>query len=337
MRCGRRLSPFVLALVLGGLAFSGQAGLGKARLTGIVKDDDGRPVASAKVVLTFLESERAGGRVAQTPATSRESATFETKTNKRGTWNYVGLAAGTWLVTASAEGYGSASRTCKILQLQDNPRVALVLEKLEQSESNTLAPGLLEKADDLAFRRDFDGAIALYRQYLGQDPEAIMVILAVGDCLMAKGELEAALGQFQVVVDKTSADPRDKPLTARALARMGECSIKKGDTATAVKFWKSSVVLSPLDAEVPFNLGEVLFAEKKLDEAARYYRISAELAPGWCDPFYKLGLVYLSQESYDKARASFRKVVELEPYSPLAFKAREMLKDLDRLKRHAPP
>jgi tetratricopeptide (TPR) repeat protein len=332
LRAGRKLGSFVLALALWGVSLAGQAGLGKGRLTGFVKTEDGRPIASAKVVLRFLESEKLSSRGNVTRATSRESAVFETKTNKKGSWNYNGLAAGTWEITASAEGFHSASRECRIYQLQDNPRVELVLEELEKG-TNTLAPGLLERADGLAILQKYDEAMALYRQYLEQDPEAVMVMLAIADCLMEKGDLEEAVKHYQIFVDKTSADPRDKALTARAMARMGECFLKQGDRLSAVKYWKASVVLSPIDAEVPFNLGEVLFAERNLEEAARYYRISAEISPGWGEPYYKLGLIYMSQEKYDLARKSFQKLIEIEPYSALTDKAKGILKELDRLKK----
>jgi tetratricopeptide (TPR) repeat protein len=88
---------------------------------------------------------------------------------------------------------------------------------------------------------------------------------------------------------------------------------------------------------VPFHLGEVLFADRSPEEAARYYRISAEIEPSWGDPHYKLGLIYLSQEKYDLTRVSFQKLIELEPNSPLANKARGLLKDFDKFKKAALP
>jgi tetratricopeptide (TPR) repeat protein len=331
-----RVRPFVpfawfFALSLTVMSFSGQAGLGKARLAGTVKADDGGPLGGAKVVLRLLAQDRPVSRVSPATVSTGESAVFETKTNKKGVWNYVGLAAGTWEITASAEGYHSAFRTCKILQLQENPRIELVLEKIALSGSETLGPGLLEKADALAFKKDHDGAIALYRKYLEIDPEAIMVVSAIGDCLLDKGDWRAALAQFQAFVDRTAVDPRNTPLTARALARIGECHMKAGDKRAAARYWRESVTLSPLDAEVPFNLAELLFAEGNSDEAARFYRVAAELSPGWNEPPWKLGLVHIGQKKYDLARASFRKVFELDPYSQLAAQARDMIKELDKI------
>ncbi len=319
MRIGRMLGTFALALALWGISFAGQSGLGMARLTGIVRTEAGRPFPSAKVVLRLLQS---------SGATRREAVAFETKTNKKGVWAYDGLAEGTWEITAFAEGYRSISLQHNLSRLEGNPNVELVLEKLEE-----FMVGLLERANDLAFRQDYDGAIALYKQYLEWDPESFMVIFSIGDCLMEKGEFGQAIAQFQEFVERTSLDPRDKALTARALARMGECHMKLGDTASAIECWRSSVVMSPIDVEVPYNLGEVYFAQRNAEKAARFYRVASEISPSWAEPHYKLGLVYMSQEKYEKARESFLKLLELEPYSPLAPKAREILKELDMLKK----
>jgi tetratricopeptide (TPR) repeat protein len=320
-------------LGLAGPALPGQAGLGQIRLTGSVKAEDGSPIAGAAVVIRWLQSERSTGRVSPKTAPTPETAVFETKTDKKGFWSYTGLTAGLWQVTASADGDNPAFRTCKLLQLGSVPRVELVLDKLAVGGSETLAPGLLASADELAFKKDYDAAIALYRQYLELDPEAIMVGSAIGDCLMEKGDLEAALALFQAVADRTSKDPREAPLAARALARLGECRMKRREKTQAEKCWRSSLVLVPLDPEVPFNLAELLFADRKLEEAGRYYRIATELGPGWPDAYYKLGLVEMAQERFDQARKAFRKAVELDPLSPLAAEARGMLAELDRAKK----
>jgi len=325
----RWLVFFGLALILAlavPVVVSGQAGLGKAYLIGVVKADDGQPLASAKVVLRLLKSGKD-----EVPA--EEAAVFETKTNKKGLWNYVGMAAGTWEITVSAEGYNPASRTCSVLELQANPKIELTLEKLERARSEAPPPGWLEKADELFFKKDYDGALALYRQYLERDPGALMVISAVGDCLMEKSDFQGALAQYQIVVDKTSPDPRNAPLTAKALDRIGECYMKAGDRARAVEYWKSSLAMSSFDAEVPFNIGEVLFSERKFEEAAHYYRAATEISPDWNEPYFKLGLVSMGLGEFDKARASFRKVAELDPYAPLAYQARDMLKELDKIKK----
>jgi len=329
MRPIRSFGSLVLGLFLAAALASAQASLGKVRLTGTVKAGDGSPIAGAKVVLRVLAAARPLRGVDPRTLPSQESAVFEIRTNRKGDWSHAGLAAGLWEIEASADGFNSVFRTCKVLELADTPRVDLVLEKLPKAGSYTLAPGLLESANELARTKEYDAAILLYRQYLELDPEAITVMSAIGDCLMDMGDLEAALAQFHAVVKKTSADPREKLLTARALARIGECHIIRGDRTEADKAWRSALTLLPHDPEVPFNLAELMRVERKLEEAGRYYRIASELAPGWGEPHYRLGLIYLGLDKFDLARQSFQKVIEIDPYAPLAFQARDMLKGLD--------
>jgi hypothetical protein len=58
-----------------------------------------------------------------------------------------------------------------------------------------------------------------------------------------------------------------------------------------------------------------------------------QISPHWGDPYYKLGFVYLNQENYEKAREFFKKLIEIEPSSQRTKKVKEILKDLDKLKK----
>ena len=331
MRSGRRISLSILATALIAASAYGQGGLGKGRLSGIVKTVAGQPIAGVTVVLRFLESERLIGRGLAAKAKSQESVTLGTTTNQKGIWSYAGLATGTWEITASARGYHSASRLCGVRQLGMNPRVELRLERIEGG-TERIAPDLLEKADELAYRKRYGEAIALYRQYLEKDPDAVMVMLALADCVMEGGDIEEAIKNFQAVVEKTSTNPADKQINAQAVARIGECYFKRGDHLNAIEHWKRSVETSPTNEQVAYNLAEVLFAEHGADEAARYYDLAAKISPQWGDPHYKLGLIYLNKQDYPKARECFKKLIEIEPSSQRAKKTKEMLKDLDKLR-----
>ena len=107
------------------------------------------------------------------------------------------------------------------------------------------------------------------------------MIKPIGDCLIDLGDLEAALAQFHAVVKKTSADPREKLLTARALARIGECHIIRGDRTEADKAWRSALTILPHDPEVPFNLAGTCAWNERTRKRAVITRIASKFAPGW--------------------------------------------------------
>jgi TolA-binding protein len=329
-KVGRGIRQALPAVLIGALVAASSLGqTGRGRLSGTVIDDDGKPIASARIILHLVKVQVGsfGGTLESMPG----SAVFETATNKKGYWALDGLAAGSWEVRASKDGYASASREVRVSQLSSNPSVRLHLETIKGG-SYSIAEDILDHANALFSQNKFGEAVAFYKQYLEKDPEAVMVMLAVGDCLRELGNFEGAVLQFQALVDKTSADPLSKEITARALTGIGESYFKMGDRQAAVKYWKMAIETSPSSEVVAANLGEVLFSEGKPDEAIRYYEIAVKIAPKRADFRYKLGLIYLNNGDYEKARACFSRVIEIQPGSELAREARKILRELGQKK-----
>jgi tetratricopeptide (TPR) repeat protein len=312
----------------------GQGGHGRARLTGTVTDRAGNPIAAAKIQLTLAETTDAFGNTPFRKVERRDSGYFETTTDKKGRWTYNGLATGIWRITASAKGYFSSWRECSVFQLQQNKIVPLQLEKIPELPTENLPePALLDKANDLFYLRNYDQAILYYQAYLIKDPEAVMVMLTIGDCYQEKGDLEKAIEQFHKIVDKTSKDPLDKVITARALARIGECHYKKGDLDQAQEFFRRSLENDPEDELIAYNLAEIYFSRQKTDEAIRFYSQAIQVAPSWSDPYYKLGHAYLNKADYEKAQEAFKKLLKLEPNSTRAAKVKKILEDLEKIRK----
>lgn len=313
----------------------GQGGHGRARLSGIVTDRAGNPIVAAKIQLTLADTTDVFGNMAWRQPKKRDTAYFETTTNKHGRWSYFGLAAGIWRVTASAKGYFSAWRECSVFQLEQNKIVPLQLEKLPElpAEEDLPDPALLDKANDFFYLKQYDEAIRYYEAYLVKDPKVDMVRLAIGDCYREKGDLDKAIEKFHEVVDRTAKDPLDKVITARALTGVAECHYKKGNLAQAQEFFKRSLDTYPDDELVAYNLAEVCFARKQTDESIQYYSRAIEISPYWSDPYYKLGYAHLNKADYEKARAAFQKFLKLESNSPRGAKVKKDLEDLKKIKK----
>ena len=331
-----RALSFILAFSVLVASALGQAGAGKGRLSGIVVDEDAKPVAAARIVLRLVETGVKSGfqrRASSIP----ESVVFETVTDKKGVWIYNGLTTGIWEVRASKAGYDSASREVQVYQLTGNPSVKLRIDKIKmETGSFSFAPDLLEHADNLYYRNKFAEALPFYRQYLEENPESIMVMLAVGDCLREMGNAEEAVKAFQAVVDRTATNPGDKELLALALTGLGEVYFKQGDRGNAAKYWKLAVEKTDLSEIPASNLGEIFFAEGKPEEAIKYFLIAMKIAPDQAGLHYKLGLIYLNSGDYDRARVLFSKVLDLQPRSELARQARRILEDLAKRKLKRP-
>lgn len=308
----------------------GQAGHGKGKLLGTVVDEDGSPIASARILLSLIESGVNAG-FGRHPTPTEESAIFETVTDKKGIWIYAGLATGTWEVRASKAGYESASRRISVLQLSNNPSVKLRLNKvILDSGAFDTAPELLEQADEFYSLNKFSEALALYRQYIGKDPDSLMVMLAIGDCLRELGRMEEAATIFHAVIDKTSSAQNDKEIHARALTELGQVYFRNNEIEEAIRYWLIAAEESDLNEIPALNLAEVFFSRGDTREAIRYYIRATEISPEQPELHYRLGLAYLNIGNYEKARQRFAKVVDLQPRSELARQAKKMIDDIKR-------
>jgi hypothetical protein len=101
-----------MSLVLG-LSVLGRAqtGLGKGRLAGTIMDEDGRPVAGARILLAHVYGLKA-----------------ETLSDAKGRWAIAGLGTGRVVLRILAEGYQSATVHVSVSQLSRNPRLPIMLE-----------------------------------------------------------------------------------------------------------------------------------------------------------------------------------------------------------------
>jgi thioredoxin-like negative regulator of GroEL len=318
-----------LALAVVSGAF-GQAGHGTGRLTGVVLDDDGSPIAAAKVVITLLEYEVLSGRTFLTPKVKmRDRAVLETKTDKKGRWYFNGLSSGKWGIRASKVGYVAMSSVRDILPSPVNRQVKLWLEKMKEGFYSA-DPAGLEQANKLFGQGEFDKARGLYTAYLAKDPGAVLVMIIIGDCWRRTGDLSKAVEAYQAVVALTSQDPFRKDALGVALAKIGECHLDEGDRERGLDFLRRSVEVSPGNDTVRAELGDVLFSLGRTDEAVRHFLAAVEISPKRALLHYRLGLVYLNMDDREHARACFQKVIDLSSDTDLARQSRRFLAELGR-------
>jgi len=108
----RILVVLACSLLLTGVSGFAQAGQGKGRLAGSVRDEAGNPIANGKVQLEF---EAAGRR-------------DEVMTNIKGEWAFIGVGTGPARVTVTAEGFQTDTIRLQVSQLQRNQPLAVVLK-----------------------------------------------------------------------------------------------------------------------------------------------------------------------------------------------------------------
>lgn len=297
-----------------------QAGRGTARIGGVVVDESGNPVRSAKIVIYFQ---------------GKEDISRQAKSDKKGRWSIIGLGSGDWRVTASAEGYIPAQTDVNVSQIDVNPTITLSLKKIKTSESSIIEDestlALLDQASRLFDEGKYTEAIALCREFLEKNPQAYQARLNIGDCYKEMGELDKAMAEYTLVLEKSEEDKlTGKKMTAKALSSIGDIHLKKGDLEKAQDYFKQSIEISPEDEILTYNVGEIYFSNQKIDEAIYYFELSTRIRPDWSDPYLKLGYVYLNKGDKEKAVENFQRFLKLEPDSERSQTVRGILETLKK-------
>ncbi|MGD9905103.1 MAG: tetratricopeptide repeat protein [Vicinamibacterales bacterium] len=313
MRESLKLSLAALAVVLlGALPVAAQTG----RIGGVVKDDKGQPIKGASVV-------------AENPSASPPS--FTATTDDRGRFSIIGLRAGNWKLTASANGFQPSVGQVPIRTIgQPNPPVEFTLAPGASGPAGALA-GVdtkelqeeLAAADAKLTANDFDGAIAAYQAMLTKVPALTMLHLQIGRAQRAKKDYDGALASYQKLLE---ADPNNE----RAKIEVGMTNLEKGDFAAAETALTEASQSMSASREVFYNLGEVKFAKGETDAAMAAYQRAIDIDANWAKPYFKLGLGKLQKADMAGALEMMEKVIAVEPNSAEAAQAKALIEQLKK-------
>ena len=299
-----------------------QAGRGKGRITGEVVDEAGNPIVGAKVVIQFQGD---------------SALNFDSTSNKKGEWSFLGLGTGEWRIDVTANGYLPAAQNTYVKQLETNPKIVITLRKVPPAGGGLIQDQatlqLIDNGNQLFNEKNYDEAISVFREFLEKNPSLYQIHLNIGNCYREKGEYDAAIAEYNILVEAGSKDAAGGEYAAKALAGIGECYLKTGDFEKAQIYFKQSIEKYPNNEFLAYNVGEICFSNQKLDEAIQYFDLAAKLKPDWPEPYYKLGLVYLNKTEYDKARENLNKFLTLEPASERSANVKNILNYLDTLKK----
>jgi len=318
------LMVVILVAVLVPLVQGGQDNLGRGRISGRVVDIAGNPLEGAKVIVQSLEGD----------------AKLEGKTDKKGNFAIIGLGTGTWRITAAKPGYAEASIKMGVAQLKANPPVNLKLQKLtgaQELQIDRSGLAAVDQGNRLAQQGDYDGAIAVFREFLTKYPEFYPVRLNIAAALLNKGDADSAEAEYKGLLEKIlqihGDYAKDKSSTVRALSGLGETALKKGDLEAGRTYLSQALDLSPEDEAAAYNVGDILFSNQKVDEAIEYFQLAARIKSSWPKPYYKLGFAYLNKGDYAKALESFNKFIALDPENPEIPTVKNIVATIEKIKK----
>jgi tetratricopeptide (TPR) repeat protein len=194
------------ALVCALLLLVPAAASAQGRVTGIVRDAEGKPIKGATIT-------------ARNPnfATSTLTAT----TDGKGRYAFLGLRGGTWTFVVQAPGFQPQARQATTKTLGANPAVDFDL----QPASDAAPAGPLSNVDVKELQRQLAGAagleragrideaIAAYRGILERVPALTSIHLQLGMLFERKGDTAAATAEYQAAL-------KAEPAAAKARAAL---------------------------------------------------------------------------------------------------------------------
>jgi tetratricopeptide (TPR) repeat protein len=292
----------------------GQAGRGVARMGGSVVDKDGKPIQGAKVSIVLKQP---GG------------STFETTTDKKGDWAFMGVGTGNWDITVNAKGYLPVTQGAYISQLNKNPKIVIKLEKQAAGSGVVQDETTFQTLEEgNAFFKDgkYDTALMMYEEFLSKNPGAYQVLLNIGDCHREKGEYDKAVENYNKLIEQAGTDSAmGKTMGAKGLAAIGLCFLKQGKLPESQDYFKRSIEMAPEDENLPYNVAEICFSSGQVDDAIRYFDMASQIKPDWPDPYLRVAYAYLNKGDSAKAAESLEKFIKLEPGTERTAQAKAIL------------
>jgi tetratricopeptide (TPR) repeat protein len=283
-----------LFLGVGLLGAPAQAQTGTVR--GKVFDTQDQPLKDAIVTIEFQ-----GGITRK----------FEVKTNKKGEYLQVGIQPGPYRITASKEGYQSATIDYRISFGQPTEVPPLSLKTLAQAVQ---APGgplaelreEFQNAVGLQGAGKLDEAEAAYKAILEKVPDLPEVYRNLGSVYAAKKDFAAAEAAFLKALE-LSPDSSD---AATELAKLYQ---ENGQPDKAIAIMAKSAGANPTDAKAQFNQGIFLLNSYKNEEAATAFEAAIKADPNMAEAYFRLGTTQVGLGKIPEAVANLEKYLSLNP------------------------
>lgn len=265
---------FIASLIAAVPAFAQSTGMVK----GVVKDDKGQPVDGANIII-----EMNGG-------TGRK---FETKSNKKGEYIQIGLASGSYKVTAEKDKLGSAPVTVAVrANTTQNADLMLAMASAAATKE--------AQAKNAAITKTFDEGVQLSNA----------------------GNHDAAIAKFQEAIAII-------PTCYNCYNNIAFSYTQKKDMANAEAAYRKSIEVKPDDAAAYVGLGGLLFNMGKAADAEPLIEKAVSIDGSNADAHYIYGMTLVSKDPA-KAKAQFEEFVKLAPTQPNAAIAKSLIAELEK-------
>ena len=318
MRLRSRLSRAMLVAALSaacaGRAAVAAAQSGQGRISGVVNDENNRPIKAATVVADNTDTNQS----------------FTATTDEKGRFTIIGLRPGTWRFTAGAPGFLPDRGSMPIRVGTPNPPIAFALKKTGAPGGGVLGSiqakdlqNELQVADAAFNQRRWDDAIAAYKAIMEKAPTLSVIELQIAAAYVGKKDYGSAVTAY---TDLLKVDPNNE----KAEVGIAKAYLERGDKAAALAALTQAANDPAAGREVLVSLGDLVFDSGDTDGGVKWYQKASQVDPSWGRPWYKLALAAQKNGDAKGATDLFNRVLAVDPTSPEAAISKATLDQLSR-------
>ncbi len=236
--------------------------------------------------------------------------TSKVKTNKKGEYNYIGLAPGMYKISLLGPDGKPMFFIQKQVGIGDPTEVnfdmgqAVKEAKKAQEANPEYQKQVAEQKQSAGLKQLFDQGHALYEQK--QYAEAAAVY---------ERALPLAKDKNVPIMLSQLADTWGKAASIET-----NPDTRKADQAKSLDYYQKTLAIDPNDASLHNNLGSLYANMGKSADAAAEFKKAAELDPNHAAGYYyNLGAIMVNQGQMDEAATALKKATELDPTNALAW------------------
>jgi tetratricopeptide (TPR) repeat protein len=282
---------------------------------GKVTDDKGQPIVGATILIQGRES---------------AARKYTTKTDKKGTWIYMGLPDGYYDVAARAQGFAPNYKPSIRATIQSETEINLTLvpgadtklpfemtpeeikraeednKKIEQrKKSSAEVQAFFDAGNKLADAGSNAEAIEQYKKALELDPEQTGLYANIAECYRKESKYQESLDYYQKAI-------AIKP-DAALYTNMGVVLDKMGKSAEAQEAFKKAATVNPGgSAQSHYNLGATMINSGRSAEAIEAFKQAIAADPGFAEAYYQLGMCLSAKtETMEEAIKNLQQYVKI--------------------------
>lgn len=274
-----------------------------ARFRGTVKDEEGNPIAKAKITLILI----------------KHDLSFSFESNKKGKFYRRGIEPGEYMLSVEVEGYQTLEQQIYIPAGQELKMDIVVAKEVAASE----AKNKFDQGIQFFKQGNYEEAIQAFEAVLKDIPDFAECHYNIGMAYLRKGDIDQAKKYMETAIEL-------KPDFIEAYFGLGQAYIAEKDEEKATEIFKKAIDIKPDDAKIYTNLGALYFSLNKDDLALEALIKAKELDPKLADTYYQLGLLRFRKGELEEAVKNFEKFLEFSPQAAEAEMVRSIIEELKK-------